>query len=568
MGGTPPESIRNSNNASGTLADKPERHRWRWILLTLLLLALAGAIGISYVISHALPILRARIIETLSTRFKSKIELPDLHVSLVQGFVVEGKDLKIFPETASDATASAVEPVIAVQEFRFRTGFRNLFHSPMHVDIVHVKGMIVNIPHREPAATAGQPVPSANRPNSRPAQPQSADALSIIVDTLVFDDVQVVIKTRTAAKPPTILAITHLEMKNVGPGLPMPFNATLINPRPVGNIHSQGQFGPFQVTEPRDTPVSGNYSFTHADLSTFRGISGFLSSIGSYTGTLGRIAVNGETDTPDFRLERSGHAVALHTDFHAIVDGTDGDTYLQPVAARFLESSFTARGKIIRIANPHGHDLELDVVMDHARIQDLLRLGVKTEPPVMTGSILMNAKVSLPPGPQDVADRLDLSGKFRITAGLFSNDKIQDRVNDLSLRAQGKPQLVKQQGDVNVPSDLSGTFQLDKGVMTFSRLKFLVPGVESDIHGQYSLDGNIFDFHGLLKLHARLSQLTTGWKSILLKPIDPFFSKNGAGTEVPFRVTGTRSEPHFGLDFGHKDEATEPKADPQSATTK
>jgi hypothetical protein len=567
MGETPPESIRNSNTASGPPTDKPERHRWRWILLTLLVLALAGAIGVSYVISHALPILRARIIETLSTRFKSKIELPDLDVSLVHGLAVEGKDLKIFSETNSDATVSGIEPIIAVQEFRFRTGFRNLFHSPMHVDIVHVKGMVVNIPHRE-RPTADQPGPSANHPKSRAWQTQSAGALSIIVDRLVFDDVQVVIKTRTAAKPPTILAITHLEMKNVGPGLPMPFNATLINPRPVGNIHSQGQFGPFQETEPRDTPVSGNYSFTHADLSTFKGISGLLSSTGSYAGTLGRIAVNGETDTPDFRLERSGHAVALHTDFHAIVDGTDGDTYLQPVTARFLESSFTAKGEIVRTADPHGHDLELDVVMDHARIQDLLQLGVKTEPPVMSGAILMNAKVSLPPGPQDVADRLNLSGKFRIIAGLFSNDKIQDRVNDLSLRAQGKPQLVKQEGDVNVPSDLNGTFQLDKGLMTFSQLRFLVPGVESDIHGQYSLDGNIFDFHGLLKLHAKLSQLTTGWKSMLLKPIDPFFSKNGAGTEIPFRVTGTRSEPHFGLDFGHKDEQTEPKADPQSTTTK
>jgi hypothetical protein len=69
--------------------------------------------------------------------------------------------------------------------------------------------------------------------------------------------------------------------------------------------------------------------------------------------------------------------------------------------------------------------------------------------------------------------------------------------------------------------------------------------------GQYSLDGKTFDIHGKLRMDAKLSQLTTGWKSILLKPVDPFFSKHGAGTEVPFKVTGTNSEPHFGLDFGH-----------------
>jgi len=53
-------------------------------------------------------------------------------------------------------------------------------------------------------------------------------------------------------------------------------------------------------------------------------------------------------------------------------------------------------------------------------------------------------------------------------------------------------------------------------------------------------------------MDAKLSQMMTGWKSILLKPVDPFFSKHGAGTEIPVKVTGTKSEPHFGLDFGHK----------------
>jgi hypothetical protein len=73
-----------------------------------------------------------------------------------------------------------------------------------------------------------------------------------------------------------------------------------------------------------------------------------------------------------------------------------------------------------------------------------------------------------------------------------------------------------------------------------------------NLTGTYSLDGNIFDFHGTARLDAKVSQMVTGWKSILLKPVDPFFSKNGAGTEVPFKITGTKSEPHFGLDFHHK----------------
>jgi len=83
------------------------------------------------------------------------------------------------------------------------------------------------------------------------------------------------------------------------------------------------------------------------------------------------------------------------------------------------------------------------------------------------------------------------------------------------------------------------------------RLLKLVPGTRVDMTRDYSLDGQTLDFRGTARLEAKISQMTTGWKSIFLKPVDPFFSKNGAGTEVPIRITGTQSEPQFGLDFGH-----------------
>ncbi|MGD0825173.1 MAG: hypothetical protein ABR908_11360 [Terriglobales bacterium] len=100
---------------------------------------------------------------------------------------------------------------------------------------------------------------------------------------------------------------------------------------------------------------------------------------------------------------------------------------------------------------------------------------------------------------------------------------------------------------------MNGTFSLSDALISFSQLDYRVPGTQVNLTGTYSLDGNIFDFHGKARLDATLSHMVTGWKSILLKPVDPFFSKNGAGTEIPVKITGTKSEPHFGLDFGHKD---------------
>jgi hypothetical protein len=89
--------------------------------------------------------------------------------------------------------------------------------------------------------------------------------------------------------------------------------------------------------------------------------------------------------------------------------------------------------------------------------------------------------------------------------------------------------------------------------------------MRADMTGRYSLDGNTFDFHGLARMDAKLSQMTSGWKSILLKPVDPFFEKHGNGAEIPFKITGTRAEPHFGLDLHHKSEdETEPRNEANS----
>jgi hypothetical protein len=373
----------------------------------------------------------------------------------------------------------------------------------------------------------------------------------VFVDKFVCQDTKLLVNTSKPGKAPLEFLIHDLRMKDIGPGQPMHFDALLVNPKPVGDIQSSGLFGPFNEYDPRDTPVQGTYSFSNADLSTIKGIGGILSSTGSYQGMLSSIVVEGKTDTPDFRIARSGHPVPLHTDFHAIVDGTSGDTYLQPVKATLLHSSFTAKGSVVRV-QPHGHDVELDVTLNRAQIQDLLKLGVKTDPPIMTGPVEMTTKLSLPPGDEDVVDRLKLDGNFHVMEAHFTNEKIQSKLDSLSLRTQGKPKEAKQGAQENVPVDLRGVFNLNDGTLSFSLLHFQIPGTHVDMAGEYSLDGRTFDFSGTAKLDAKLSQMTTGWKSILLKPVDHFFSKDGAGTEVPVKVTGTESEPHFGLDFGHK----------------
>ncbi|MCU1300820.1 MAG: hypothetical protein JWQ87_1104 [Candidatus Sulfotelmatobacter sp.] len=520
---------------------RKKSHRlWRWVGILALIFVITTTVAIRYVIAHAEPILRARVIQTLSDRFNSKVELSGFQVSLLHGIEVSGTGLKVYGSKDPNAYEPGVQALIGIEEFRFQTALRSLFHSPMHIETVYVQGMVLNIP------------PKKNR-QEMTKMGSRAGRMTIFVDQFVCENTRLLINTINPGKPPLEFAISELKMKDIGRGLPFQFDATLVNPKPVGDIQSTGLFGPWQQESPRDTPVQGQYSFNHADLGTIKGIAGMLSSVGQYSGTLNNIVVHGTTDTPDFRIAISGHPVALHTDFHAVVDGTSGDTYLKPVKASFLHSSFTASGSVVRLSRAPGHHIDLDVLLDHARIEDLLKLGVRTDPPIMSGPVEMKTRLNLSPGDATIANRLKLAGDFHVLSAHFTNEKVQGKVDSLSLRSLGSKQ-VREGNQPDVPVELQGMFTLREGLLSFSFLHFLIPGTQVDMTGNYSLDGREFDFHGKARMNAKLSQMTKGWKSILLKPVDPFFSKNGAGTEIPIKVTSTQSEPHFGLDFHHKEE--------------
>ena len=510
-----------------------------WIGSISLILVIVLTAVVAFEMHYAEAILRARVIETLSTRFQSRVTLSGFHVSVARELEVFGDGLNIYGKNDLNIHQPGIQPLLTIQEFRFHTGLLDLLHTPMRVHVVYLKGLQLNIPAKEQRQEAK-------------AMRLELGKIKIYVDQFVCEQARLVINTLRQDKLPLQFDIGNLIMKDLGPGQPLRFDATLLNPKPVGEIHSSGLVGPWQADAPRDLPVQGTYSFTNADLATIKGIGGILSSTGKYQGTLGRIAVDGESDTPDFRVAVSGHLVPLHTDFHAIVDGTSGDTYLEPVKARILNSFVTAKGYVERVEEPKGHRVYLDVQIENSRIEDLLKMAVRTDPPVMTGKTRIWTKFDLQPGEADLADRLKLTGNFQISGIHFTNDKVQTKVDALSMRSQGKPERAKEMLPEHMQSIMKGKFRMNKGTFWIPRVQFFVPGTEVDLTGKYSLDGKQFDFHGHARMDAKLSQMVGGWKSILLKPVDPFFSKHGAGTEIPIKVTGTKSEPHFGLDFGHK----------------
>ena len=104
----------------------------------------------------------------------------------------------------------------------------------------------------------------------------------------------------------------------------------------------------------------------------------------------------------------------------------------------------------------------------------------------------------------------------------------------------------------SIGSTMQGDFQMAGGVITLPNLIYTVPGATIELKGAYGLEGGTLNFTGTAKMQATVSEMVGGWKGALLKPADRLFKKDGAGTEVPIHIEGTREQPKFGIDFGSK----------------
>ena len=230
------------------------------------------------------------------------------------------------------------------------------------------------------------------------------------------------------------------------------------------------------------------------------------------------------------------------------MDGTDGDTILKPVQARLGHTNFTTTGAVIKHEKQEKRGISLKVTMPGGNITDLLRLTTKG-PPFMEGTVVMKSAIDIPPLSGTVKEKLRLDGEFELTDGRFLRANVQDQIDQLSRRGQGQP---KNQEIEDVFANMAGSFNLENQVMNFRSLSFDVPGARVALAGDYHLDDDMVDFHGTLKLQAKLSKTMTGWKRWVLKPVDPFFAKNGAGTFLRIQVEGSSHQPKFGLDHSKK----------------
>ncbi len=497
----------------------------RWMKIgTLLGLVVIG--GAAVLLLGRWPFTRDIVVRALQEKFSSTVEVKAFHGTYFPpGCVAEGVTFR----RNSDRD---VPPIATIEKLTIQGAYWEFFRTPKRVRLARIEGLRMF-------------VSSGSERIGNAAPPGSPKQSALIIDQIIADGAVVEFASSQPGTKALKFEIHKLTLNSVADDRPMSFHAALLNPKPPGEIRTDGQFGPLQPQDVGQTRLSGSYDFQRADLGGFSGIGGTLASTGKFNGVLEHIEIEGSTDTPDFQVVRSHHAVHLKTQFQGSVNGMDGDVSLQSVHAQLEQTSVVSHIEVAKKAASEGKTVSLGATEMRGRIQDWLRLLSKADPPAFTGEMNFKAQVLVPPGKRSFIERVNLQGDFGIDAASFVRSTTQEKVDNLSQLAQGEK---KNDDPASVVENLKGHVVLNHAIATFSDLSFSVPGALARVHGTYGLLTEQVNLRGTLQVDDKLSRGSKGVKSVLLKSVEPLFKKKNAGEIVPIKIGGTFSHPSYGLD--------------------
>jgi len=480
------------------------------------------------------PFTEAAVTKALEDRFARDVKIRKFRTTYFPpGCVAEG--IEFLHRKRKD-----LPPLITVQTLTLRAGYTGLLRIHKQVNDVQVAGLHVLVPPKDPHGSR-HIFPLTN----------STSGKTLTIGEITADGAVLEFISDQPVEERFTLGIDQLTLDHVGESDPVTFHARFKNTEPPGEIRSDGRFGPWNDDDPASTELSGSYTYEHVKLGVFEGIAGTLSSQGKFSGTLGHIDAEGDFDVPDFKLSGSGPAVHLASNFHAAIDGTNGDTYITHVESHFGRTTVISQGDIKGHPGQHGKTVMLTMSIGQGHIEDLLRLFTGSVLPAETGEVRLQTKVELPPGPQGFLRRLRLDGDFGIGGGRFTNPKVQEPVNRLAESAHGETKKQEDVDTVAVLSNLKGHVSANGGVARLSNISFSEPGTQAEIEGTYNLIDKNVNLKGVLHTSGKLADTTSGFKSVVLKALGPLFKKKSV-TVVPFAITGTSSDPSFALDLGAK----------------
>jgi hypothetical protein len=549
----------------------PRRKKIALVTLAALLVAIAS---VAVIIATHWPFSQSRITQSIQETFPATVTFQKFRWTYLPhpGCVADGVEFHRL------GRSPGTPPIATIRHLVIQAHYVDIFFRPNYLAHIIMDGTHFQVPPR------GTPLEDAGW-HETPSKIRVGE---------IFADGAVIEIARQNPNPPLRFEIHKLKLTSVSRNAPFGYAVAVHNPLPPGEIHANGHFGPWNSDAPGQTPVAGEYTFENADLSVFEGIAGTLLGKDKFQGILQHIETAGHINIPDFMVTDAGHPVHLAAEYRAIVNGTNGDVVLQDVTASYLHTTVHGKGEIAGHAGQEGKTTSLDLAVREGRIQDVLWMFVRGKKPALSGVTNLRAHVIIPPDLHPFLHQIRLSGDFGISGGEFSRASTQADVDALSERARGiKPAAVKptdaeateaksadtksadaktnhdvaDQNLEDVISNLAGHVEVHEGIAHFRDFSFSIPGAFARAHGEYNLENKEVNLHGTLRTEAELSEMSSGFKSVLLKPLNVVFRKKHAGAEVPVHLIGTYRNPDFGLDLPIKksDDKAKPQSPPKTA---
>jgi hypothetical protein len=183
---------------------------------------------------------------------------------------------------------------------------------------------------------------------------------------------------------------------------------------------------------------------------------------------------------------------------------------------------------------------ELDIAVNGGRAQDLMRPFLHGAVPI-SGGVSLHSHVQLAPakGGAKFLKRLRADGSFDVPQERLTNQATEQQLSAFSQRAQGMKQSdADANPEADVLSSLKGDVKIRDGILTTQRVTFEIPGATADVSGTYSLRDKNVQMTGDVRMESDISHVTTGFKSMLLKPLAPLFARKHAGAVIPIAITG------------------------------
>jgi hypothetical protein len=348
--------------------------------------------------------------------------------------------------------------------------------------------------------------------------------------------------------------IAQLAFDHVEKGHASTFAVDMENAIPSGHIHASGRFGPLVEHSIGATLASGQFTFDGVNLHDVGNISGTLSSTGKFFGSLGALQAEATSSTPNFAVD-GGQPTLVTGLVRCTVNTLNGDTLFHSIEARVGRTVLFANGATV--GSPE-KTTNLNIVVKGGRVEDVMRPFMHQDVPI-TGPVSLHAHASLAPSSEGrFFHRLRVVGAFDVPAERATDSNTEKSLTDFSYRAQDKkePDAPKdssqRESATDALSSMSGPASIRDEIVTTSGVLFQVPGAEANLKGTFVIHTRAVHLTGDLRMHSDISHTATGFKSLLLKPLAPFFRKQHAGAVVPIAVIGTPGKYQVVQDLGHK----------------